>query len=142
VTLTPKRANGTKRTRALLKQTRTPRDLVPLDNSGPGRFHGKCVRDIERDLGGRYELTRIEIELIQAFAAGAVALRYLNAQIVLGDTSALNVASFANLASTLLRIGSRLGFKRRAKEVTPDLYRDLLPSLAKQTAIEVKNDDV
>jgi hypothetical protein len=87
-------------------------------------------------------LSRIEVELIQAFAAGAVALRYLNAQIVLGDTSALNVASFANLASTMLRIGSRLGFKRRAKEVTPDLYRDLLPSLAKQTAIEIKNDDV
>ena len=33
---------------------------------------------------------------------------------MLGDSSALNVASFANLASTLLRIGSRLGFARRA----------------------------
>jgi hypothetical protein len=49
------------------------------------------LRDIESDLGGRRELTRIETELVQAFAAGAVALRYLNAQIVLGDSSALTV---------------------------------------------------
>ena len=139
--LTTKPRNGVKRVPPR-KRTRTPRDLVPLNNSGPGRFHSKTVRDIERDLGGRYELSRIEVELVQAFAAGAVALRYLNAQIVLGDTSALNLASFANLASTMLRIGSRLGFKRRAKEVTPDLYRDLLPSLTQQTAIEVSNDEV
>jgi hypothetical protein len=66
-------------------------------------------------------LTRIEDELIKAFCGSATRLEYLNHQVLLGDVSEVPIADFSNLASTMLRIGSRLGFHRRAKDVTPSL---------------------
>jgi hypothetical protein len=48
---------------------RTPRNPVPLDKAtGAARFFDRMVREIENDLGGRRQLSRIEGELIRAFA--------------------------------------------------------------------------
>jgi hypothetical protein len=108
------------------KRRRTPRDLVRIDqNSGPGRFFSKMLRDVESDLGGRSRLSRIELELAEAFCGSAVALRYQTHQILLGELAEVDLSSYATLGSTMLRIGSRLGFARRAKDVTPTLS-DLL----------------
>jgi len=97
------------------------RDLVDLGKtSGPGRFLAKMVRDIEGDLGGRRDLPRIETEMINAFAGAAVVLRYMTAQVALGEISELDLTAYSNLSSTMLRIGSRLGFHRRSRDVTPD----------------------
>jgi hypothetical protein len=68
-------------------------------------------RDIENDLAGRRNLSRIETELIRAFCGSATRLEYLNHQILLGDASECDVASYAQLASTMLRIGSKLGLR-------------------------------
>jgi hypothetical protein len=101
---------------------RAARVLVELDKtSGPARFFNKMRRDIAADLGGRRELTRIEGELIKGFAGCATRLEYLNYQILLGTAAEVDVSSYAQLASTMLRIGSRLGFHRRARDVTPTL---------------------
>ena len=98
------------------------RDLVPLgDNSGPARFFKKMVRDIEADLGGRRELTRIEGELIRAFCGSATMLQYQNVQLALGEISEVDPTAYATMASTMLRIGSRLGLRRRGRDVTPSL---------------------
>ena len=97
-----------------------PRDLVPLDlTSGAGRFFAKMVREIEVDLGAgsRRNLSRIESELIRAFAGAATQLQYLNHQILLGEGSEIDLVGFSQLASTMLRIGSRLGTTRRTKSV-------------------------
>jgi hypothetical protein len=101
-------------------RARTPRKLPLEDTSGAARFLRKMVRDIESDLGGRRELSRIESELVRAFAGAATTLQYLNVQVALGDTSAIDLAGYSTMASTMLRIGSRLGLSRRAKLV-PDL---------------------
>ena len=101
---------------------RARRDLVPLDKtSGPSRFFHRCVREIEGDLGGRQNLSRIEGELVRAFAGAATTLQYLNVQVALGDISELDLGSYATLASTLVRLGSRLGLQRRAKDIVPSL---------------------
>ncbi len=105
---------------------RAPRGLVPLDDSGAARFFRRVVRDITGDLGGRGELSRIEKELIQAFAGAATQLQYLNVQIALGDSSAIDLSGYATLASTMLRIGSRLGFRRRPRNITPPPLSDYL----------------
>jgi hypothetical protein len=95
---------------------RTPRDLVPLDRtSGAGRFFSKMAREIEADLGGRRRLSRIEIELVNAFAGAATQLQYLNHQILLGEGSEIDLAGFSQLASTMLRIGTKLGTGQRPK---------------------------
>ena len=121
---TPKKPRG--RPRMAGSPRRAVRDLVPLeDNSGPAGFFKKMVRDIEADLGGRRELTRIEGELIRAFAGSATMLQYQNVQLALGEISEVDPTSYATMASTMLRIGSRLGLRRRSRDVTSlDAYLD------------------
>jgi hypothetical protein len=97
---------------------RTPRNLVPLDKAtGAARFFDRIVREIENDLGGRRQLSRIEGELIRAFAGAATTLQYLNVQVALGEGSEVDLAGYATIASTMLRIGSRLGLARRPRDV-------------------------
>jgi len=62
-------------------------------------------------------LTRIELELIKAFAGAATTLQYLNVQVALGETGEIDLSGYATIASTMLRIGSKLGLSRRAKQV-------------------------
>ena len=65
---------------------RATRDLAVIDkHRGAGRFFTKLVRDIESDLSGKRNLSRIyEFELIPAFAGAATTLQYLNVQVALG----------------------------------------------------------
>ncbi len=95
---------------------RAPRGLVPLDDGGASRYFRRVAREIIGDLGGRGDLSRIEKELIQAFAGAATQMRYLNVQVALGDSSAIDLSGYATVASTLLRIGSRLGLRRRPRD--------------------------
>jgi hypothetical protein len=114
---------------------RAPRDLVPLDKtSGAARFFDRMVREIEADLNKR-ELTRIEQELIRAFCGAATQLQYLNGQILLGDSASLDLAAYSQCASTMLRIGSRLGLSRR-QQLVPGLHETggLLDQLAQERA--------
>jgi hypothetical protein len=107
------------------KFKRAPRDLVPIDKtSGPARYYERMVERIEDDLDGRRHLSRIETELIRAFAAAATLMQYLNAQVLLGEISEIDLPGYATIASTMLRIGSHLGLKRR--ENGPPSFGDLL----------------
>ena len=104
-----------------IKRAKRP-SRVSLDDGGAARFMRRITRSIESDLGGRGELSCIEKELVSAFAGAATQLRYLNIQVAtLGDSSAIDFSTYATLASTMLRIGARLGFRRRARDVTPGL---------------------
>jgi len=96
------------------RKPRATRDLCAIDqHSAAGRFFAKLVRDIETDLAGRRNLTRIESELIRAFAGAATTLQYLNVQVALGETGEIDLSGYATIASTMLRIGSKLGLSRR-----------------------------
>ena len=66
-------------------------------------------------------LSRIEGELIRAFCGAATLLQYQNVQVALGESSEIDLTGYATIASTMLRIGSRLGFRRKLRDVTPDL---------------------
>lgn len=102
-----------------VKKRRDPRSLEQA--TGAARFFGKMVREIENDLGGRRQLSRIEGELIQAFCGAATQVQYLNRQVMLGEGGEIDLSGYATLASTMLRIGARLGFGRRARDCTPTL---------------------
>jgi hypothetical protein len=112
----------------LKKYKRAPRNLVEIDKaSGAARFFDKMVRDIEADYGGRREISRIASELIGAFAGSATALRYMNAQIQLGESIAeLDLGAYATLASTMLRIGNRLGLRRTPRDITDQSLAEIL----------------
>jgi hypothetical protein len=102
------------------KRARRARGLPLEQATGAARFFDRMVRDIEGDLGGRRQLTRIQSELIRAFAGAATTLQYLNVQVALGEPAEIDLSGYATIASTMLRIGSRLGFGRLARDVTPD----------------------
>jgi hypothetical protein len=56
----------------LPKRKQAGRDLVPLAKcTRAGRFFARLIQEIEEDLGGRSNLSRIESELIRAFAGAA-----------------------------------------------------------------------
>ena len=75
-----------------------------------------------------------------ALGLTATVLRYLNRQVALGEISEINLSNFATVASTMLRIGSRLGLQRRPKDVTT--LADYLASLKETDAgAEVAHDD-
>jgi len=131
------------RARKVFARFGATRDLVPLDKtSGAARFFDKMVRDIEVDLGGRLRLSRIQGELIRAFSGAATAIQYLNHQVLLGEGSEIDLAGYATLASTMLRIGSRLGLQRRTKPV-PSIaeYLEALPHQELPSATKVNGND-
>ena len=103
-----------------LKVPKRAKRSLPLDQaSGAARFFGRMVREIETDLGGHRTLSRIQRELLHAFAGAATQIQYLNHQVLIGESSELDFATYAQLASTMLRIGARLGLQRRARDITP-----------------------
>ena len=101
------------------KRTRRGPRSLPLERAtGAARFFDKMVREIETDLGGRRQLSRIQGELIRAFAGAGTTLQYLNVQVALGETGEIDLNGYATIASTMLRIGSRLGLQRTPRDVT------------------------
>jgi hypothetical protein len=121
---------------------RATRDLVAIDqHSGAGWFFAKLVHDIESDLAGRRNLSRIESELIRAFAGAATTLQYLNHQVLLGESSEIDLTGYATIASTMVRIGSRLGLGRRARDVTPSLSEHLASLRDQNKASDVGVDE-
>jgi hypothetical protein len=109
------------KTRKPKRRKHAPRDLPLEKASGSARFFQRMIRDVENDLGGRRHLSRIEGELIRAFAGAATTLQYWNVQLAIGGLSEVDLAGYAHMASTMLRIGSRLGLSRRTVDVTPSL---------------------
>ena len=76
----------------------------------------RLVTDIHSDLGGRDRLSAIELALIEAFAGASITLDQLNAKLLLGKS--INLAEHAQASNAMVRIGSRLGLQRRARDVT------------------------
>jgi hypothetical protein len=70
---------------------------------------------IHRDLGGIDQLSAIERSLVGAYVGMALALEDMNARLAAGE--AIDRAVHAQSTSTLVRIASRLGLQRRARNI-------------------------
>src|SRR5947207_885209 len=92
----------------------------------------KLVADIEADLGGRDQLSAIELVLIEAFAGVAVMLQHLNTRLALGQE--IDLSQHALAVSSMVRVASRLGLRRRARDLTPTLSDLLREDQAQQQA--------
>ena len=82
------------------------------------KYFDRLVSDIESDLN-RDQLSAIERQLIEAFAGAAVTLNNLNTRLLLGE--AIDLGQHAQAVSAMVRVASRLGLARRAKDVGPTL---------------------
>jgi hypothetical protein len=90
----------------------------------------RLVVDIEADLVGRDQLSTIERALVEAFAGACVTLHHLNTKLALGEE--IDLGQHAQAVSAMVRIASRLGLRRRARDVTPPSVADYLAHKAKQ----------
>ena len=79
------------------------------------RLFDKLVREIESDLGGADRLSTIERTLIEAYVGAAITLASLNTKLALGQP--IDLSQHAQTISAMVRVASRLGLQRRAREV-------------------------
>jgi hypothetical protein len=75
------------------------------------------VAQIKADLGG--DLSAIELALVESFCGATVMLDDMNVQVLTGQK--VDVADYCQLTSTLTRVASRLGLRRKPRDVTPSL---------------------
>jgi hypothetical protein len=76
--------------------------------------------------GDPSKLSRIELELVEAFTGAAVLMRHVcAAAMVKSAKEPFNIAAFASAATAMSRIGGQLGLTRRQKEVLPSLNQYL-----------------
>jgi hypothetical protein len=72
---------------------------------------------IAKDLGG--DLSTVQLHLVEAFAGIALAVGAANARLLLGE--AVDIAEHSQTVSTLVRVASRIGLGRVAKDITDPL---------------------
>lgn len=77
------------------------------------------VDAVAADQGGADRLSEARLQLIRRFAASAVVAEQMEAQLALGHT--IDVATHSTLTSTMVRVASRIGINRKAREVVPTL---------------------
>jgi hypothetical protein len=90
------------------------------------KLFDRLARDIEIDLGGRDQLSTIEVTLIEAYVGAAVTLHHLNTQLALGQP--IDLSQHAQAVTAMVRVASRLGLQRRARDVGPLRLKDILES--------------
>jgi hypothetical protein len=77
------------------------------------------VFGIAQDLGGEDRLSTVQCELVEAFAGVAVWFKDLNARLLLGQQ--VDPSEIASAVNSMVKVASRIGVTRIARDITPDL---------------------
>lgn len=101
------------------------------------KLFNQLVRDIETDLGGRDRLSAIEKSLVQAFVGSTVMVSSLNAKLLCGER--VSLPDHATCVSSMVRVASRLGLRRRARDVVENLGQYLAQNAANDIANDVED---
>jgi hypothetical protein len=103
--------NGQGKTRLLTRSN--------LDGRTKARKQFDAIaKGIAVDLGGEDRLSTVQRHLVEAFAGAAVHVHELNARLLLGEE--VDTLVHSQVISTMVRIASRIGTQRVARDVTPD----------------------
>jgi hypothetical protein len=98
---------------------------VLLDGrSAPAKEFNRLSRAIVSDLGGEDQLSAIELALIEAFCGASIVVGHLNAELLQGN--AIDPTEHSAAVGAMVRVGSRLGLSRRARDVSTPTLRDIL----------------
>lgn len=79
-------------------------------------------------------LTVVQLAMVEAFAGLSVQLDALNTEVLLGKP--VDQSAYCQLITTMVRVGSRLGVKRKPKEVGGTLLADYLDNQDRPEAID------
>lgn len=88
---------------------------------------------IVADQGGAEHCAEARLQLIRRFAAAAVLAETMEAKLANGET--IDIAEHAQLTSAMVRVATRIGIGRRAKNLTPTV-REYVNAKAKARAPE------
>jgi hypothetical protein len=80
------------------------------------KLYDRIVIEVERDLGGAESLSAIERSLVQAFAGSTITMHNLNTRLLLGED--IDFMQHCASVSAMVRVASRLGLQRRAKQIS------------------------
>jgi hypothetical protein len=83
------------------------------------KYFDKLADDIATDLGGRDQLTAIQRSLIEGFCGACVVLAHLNTKLALGEP--IDISQHSQTVGAMVRVATRLGCERIARNVTPTL---------------------
>ena len=109
----------TKRTRHLRDKARL---LVRenLDGRTKARRQFDAIATgIAADLGGEDRLSTVQKHLVEAFAGAAIHVHDLNARLLLGEQ--VDIVEHSQAISTMVRVASRIGLDRLARDVSPSI---------------------
>jgi hypothetical protein len=110
---------------AALTQLLTRAELDQRTNAA--RAFDKLIGEIVADLGGREACTALELNLVEAYVGAAIQVEALNCRQLLGE--AIDLTIYCQAASTMMRIASRLGLRRRPKPVNELSLNSYLASI-------------
>ena len=82
------------------------------------------ARGVAADLGGKDQLSTVQHQLTEAFAGICVHVSEMNARLLLGQP--VDLTAHATAVSTMVRVASRIGLERVARDVTPPRLSDYL----------------
>jgi hypothetical protein len=96
-------------------------ELLPAidGRTSAARTFARLISAIEADLGGADRLSAIERTLIEGYAGAYVVARHLNTRLARGEE--IDLAQHAQAVSGMVRVATRLGTGRRARDVTDPL---------------------
>jgi hypothetical protein len=99
------------------------------------RKFDSIAKGIAKDLGGEDRLTTVQKHLIEGFASIAIHANNLTARLLRGEV--VDVVEHSQAISTMVRVASRVGIERVAREVGPTLSQ-YLESIEDETAAEAE----
>jgi transposase len=116
------------------------RDLLPdVDGrSAQARRYRDILAALVSDAGGLDRLGEARIQLLRRFASIAVIAESMEAAFVAG-TASIEITAYSTLTSTLVRLASRIGLSRSAKDITPSLA-DYLSRVAETEPAEPEDE--
>jgi hypothetical protein len=87
--------------------------------SGLARRFRDIVAALASDQGGADRISETRLHLIRRFAGASALAERIEADMALGKP--IDIATYATLISTAVRVAQRIGIDRRVRTVVPDL---------------------
>jgi hypothetical protein len=131
---------GIVRTASKRNHIARPKEILPrIDGrSVIARRYRDLYLQIVADQGGPERVSEVREQLIRRYAAASVLAEMLEAELANGKQ--IDLGQHALLTSSLVRLSSRIGIDRKAKNVTPAL-KDYIDSKAKRTGHTIDHDN-
>ncbi len=84
--------------------------------SNAAKLFDHLVTHIQADLGGRDQLSTVELSLIEGFVGATVVMNDLNTRLALGQK--IDLAEHAAAVSAMVRVAAKIGLSRRSRIVS------------------------